>query len=204
MTHRADRPTVETWRQHPTDRPETRATAEETACKGGGGSAGDMVETEWRHQALSIPLLPSLSPSPPTWPRPADGADARQAGPVLAAPALEAAFGGAKGLPARAAHRPAVGGPGLAKTAEAVAVTVTKRQPKSPAERKRAQRKRDRAALVAGAVPMADLNTSALLDSLPALLTGDYRSTLALVLRELGRRGGVTVTISAAGCSGPG
>ncbi len=79
--------------------------------------------------------------------------------------------------------RPADDGPGHAVPAEAAAVTVTKRRPQSPAERKRAQRKRDRAALVAGALPMAELNTSALLDSLPALLTSDYSSTLALVLR---------------------
>ena len=97
-----------------------------------------------------------------------------------------------------ATHRTAEDGPGHAVTAEAAPVAVTKRRPKSPAERKRAQRKRDRAALVAGDVPMADLTTPALVDSLPALLTGNYRSTLALVLRELGRRGGVTVTTAAA------
>ena len=97
-----------------------------------------------------------------------------------------------------ATHWTAEDRPGHAVAADAAPVTVTTQRPKTPAERKRAQRKRDRAALVAGDVPMADLTTSALVDSLPALLTGDYRSTLALVLRELGRRGGVTVTTEAA------
>lgn len=98
----------------------------------------------------------------------------------------------------RATYRPSDDWPGHVVTAEAVPVTVTMERPKSPAERKRAQRKRDRAALVAGDVPTADLTTSALLDTLPALLTGEYRNTLALVLRELGRRGGVIVTTEAA------
>ena len=151
MTHRADRPALETWRQHPADRPQSRADAEETARRCGGGNAGDRVETEWRQQALSIPFLPSRPPPSPLVPPRLAGGAGFKPGPLLAVLALESAFGGAKGSPARAPHRPADDGPGRAEAAEAAAVAVTKRGPKPPA-----QRKRDRAALVAGAVPMAE------------------------------------------------
>lgn len=72
-------------------------------------------------------------------------------------------------------------------------VTVTSARPLTPAERKRAQRKRYWAALMAGE-PLAGLTLAALLKALPALVAGKHQSTLALVLVELGRRGGVTVT----------
>ena len=81
--------------------------------------------------------------------------------------------------------------------AEPATVTDTRPAPRSAAERKRAQRRRDWAALTAGDAPMVSLTTSALADSLPSLFSGRHPQTLALVLCELGRRGGgVTVTAS--------
>ncbi len=73
-------------------------------------------------------------------------------------------------------------------------MTVTKSAPLSPAQRKRAQRRRDRAALLGGDVPIGAVKTSALIESLPLLLGIDAPLILAQVLCELGRRGGVTVT----------
>jgi len=66
----------------------------------------------------------------------------------------------------------------------------------TPAERKAAQRERDRAALLKGRnVAMEDVTTGALIEGLPALMTGRRRARLAAVLMEIGRRGGVTVTV---------
>ena len=73
-------------------------------------------------------------------------------------------------------------------------MTVTKSAPLSPAQRKRAQRRRDRAALLDGDVPIDAVKTWALVEALPALLGAATPLTLAQVLCELGRRGGVTVT----------
>ncbi|MDE2396269.1 MAG: hypothetical protein KGM91_12600 [Burkholderiales bacterium] len=67
-------------------------------------------------------------------------------------------------------------------------------RPMTPAERKRAQRQRDRATLFAPGASLDTMPTSGLLDALPGLLGGDRPGTLGEVLRELGRRGGVTVT----------
>ena len=124
--------------------------AEVRKAKRGAGSraVGECGKREEKVRNLSLFSVPVCHPRPaapaaagilppPTWHRLADGADACQAGPVLAVPFLVPAFCGANGSPGRAAHR-------------------------------------------------------------PALMTGEYRSTLALVLRELGRRGGVTVTTEAA------
>ena len=64
----------------------------------------------------------------------------------------------------------------------------------TPAQRKRAQRERDRAALWAPGVSLDTLTTAALLEALPGLLAGERPGTLGAVLIELGRRGGVSVT----------
>ena len=64
----------------------------------------------------------------------------------------------------------------------------------TPAERKAAQRERDRAALSARGGVMDELTTSALVESLPRLIAGKRAGRLIAVLVELGRRGGVTVT----------
>lgn len=75
-------------------------------------------------------------------------------------------------------------------------MTVTKSA--SAAERKRAQRRRDRdsaaAALRGDAGAFADARTAALLSLVPELIESGRRLTLAELLIELGRRGGVTVT----------
>lgn len=64
----------------------------------------------------------------------------------------------------------------------------------TPTERKRAQRERERAALWTPGVALDTLTTAALLEALPGLLAGERPGTLAAVLAELGRRGGLTVT----------
>ena len=64
----------------------------------------------------------------------------------------------------------------------------------TPAQRKRAQRERDRAALWALGVSLDTLTTAALLEALPGLLAGERPGALGAVLIELGRRGGVSVT----------
>jgi hypothetical protein len=68
----------------------------------------------------------------------------------------------------------------------------------TPAERKRAQRKRDRAALFTPGASIDTMPTSGLLEALPSLLDGEWPGILGAVLRELGRRGGVTVTARSA------
>ena len=78
-------------------------------------------------------------------------------------------------------------------------MTVTKPAPRTPVQRKRDQRQRDRAALFGADVPLEAVKTSALAEALPTLLAADAPLTLARVLCELGRRGGVTVTASPAG-----
>ena len=65
----------------------------------------------------------------------------------------------------------------------------------TPAQRKAAQRERDRAALWAPGVSIDTLPTTALVESLLRLIAEDRPGTLGAVLAEIGRRGGVTVTI---------
>ncbi len=62
----------------------------------------------------------------------------------------------------------------------------------TPAERKREQRARAAAALREGDLALA--STSGLAESVTALVTAGDAVALAAVLRELGRRGGLTVT----------
>ena len=73
--------------------------------------------------------------------------------------------------------------------------------PATPAQRKRAQRARDRLALWAAGDSMDELTTSALVEQISALIRDERPGTLGAVLVELGRRGGVSVTArpSAAG-----
>ena len=66
-------------------------------------------------------------------------------------------------------------------------------EPATPAQRKRAQRARDRLALWAADVSMDELTTSALIEQIPALIRDERPGTLGAVLVELGRRGGVFV-----------
>lgn len=61
------------------------------------------------------------------------------------------------------------------------------------AQRKTAQRARDRVAIWSGG-SMDELTITALLENLPSLIVGERPGTLGAVLVELGRRGGVTVT----------
>ena len=65
--------------------------------------------------------------------------------------------------------------------------------PATPAQRKRAQRDRDRLALWAAGVSMDELTTSALIEQIPALIRNEHPGMLGAVLVELGRRGGVSV-----------
>ncbi len=65
----------------------------------------------------------------------------------------------------------------------------------TPAQRKQAQRTRDRATLWAPGSSLDTLPLSGLLEALPGLLTGEKPGTLGAVLKEIGRRGGVTVTV---------
>ena len=62
------------------------------------------------------------------------------------------------------------------------------------AQRKRAQRARDRLALWAVGASMDELTTSALVEQIPALIRDDRPGMLGAVLVELGRRGGVLVS----------
>lgn len=64
----------------------------------------------------------------------------------------------------------------------------------TPAQRKAAQRERDRAAMRAAGTVMHELPVSALVESLPSLIARRRKARLMAVLTELGRRGGVTVT----------
>ena len=63
------------------------------------------------------------------------------------------------------------------------------------AERKAAQRERDRAALWVPGAPLDELTLSALVESLPRLIADEAPGTLGAVLVEIGRRGGVSVTV---------
>jgi len=62
------------------------------------------------------------------------------------------------------------------------------------AERKRAQRARDTAALWAAGGSIDELTTSALIEHIAKLIHDERPGTLGAVLTELGRRGGVAVT----------
>lgn len=76
----------------------------------------------------------------------------------------------------------------------------TRGRPPSPggaltaAQRKRAQRERDRATLWTPGASLDTLPTTALLEALPGLLSAEWPGTLGAVLIELGRRGGLSVT----------
>lgn len=65
--------------------------------------------------------------------------------------------------------------------------------PLTPAERKAAQRERDRAAIQARSGAMRELTTTALAESLPGLIAAKRKGRLVAVLVELGRRGGVGI-----------
>lgn len=64
----------------------------------------------------------------------------------------------------------------------------------SAAQRKAAQRARDRAALWVVGGLLDGLTTAALVECLPSLIAGQSVGTLGVVLKEIGRRGGLTVT----------
>ena len=64
----------------------------------------------------------------------------------------------------------------------------------TPAQRKRAQRVRDRATLWTPGASLDTLPTTALMEALPGLLGADRPGTLGAMLIELGRRGGLSVT----------
>lgn len=63
------------------------------------------------------------------------------------------------------------------------------------AERKAAQRERDRAAIQARGRPLQGLTTSALVEALPSLIAATRPARLGAVLVEIGQRGGVTLTV---------
>ena len=65
----------------------------------------------------------------------------------------------------------------------------------TPAQRKAEQRERDREALLADGVAVDGLTMTALVEGLPSLVAGNQPGMLGAVLVELGRRGGVTVTV---------
>ena len=65
----------------------------------------------------------------------------------------------------------------------------------TPAQWKAAQRERDRVALWVDQVAVDGLTTTALVEGLPSLIAGGQTELLGAVLAELGRRGGVTVTV---------
>jgi len=68
--------------------------------------------------------------------------------------------------------------------------------PKSAAERKAAQRQRDRVAAWSDG-PLTDLTHEALLSALGACLTATYPARAARLLAEVARRAGVAVTVTA-------
>lgn len=103
MTHSAR---LETWRHPTTGRATGRAVAGKANSGAGGDIGGDKVETEWRHQTLSMSCSPFGVPGPVPAGRHTEGCfDARKAGPLLAVPCLESDFCCANVLPARAARR---------------------------------------------------------------------------------------------------
>lgn len=65
----------------------------------------------------------------------------------------------------------------------------------TPAQRKAAQRERERAALHAKGADVGELSTTALVEGLPGLIAGKHAGALGVALVELGRRGGVAVTV---------
>ena len=68
----------------------------------------------------------------------------------------------------------------------------------TPAERKAAQRERDRARVQASRPAVDQMPTGGLAEALPRLIASRRRGALAAVLVELGRRGGVAITIQPA------
>jgi len=66
----------------------------------------------------------------------------------------------------------------------------------TPADRKRAQRERDLAALWAPGVSFDELTLGALVEQIAGLIRDERPGTLAQVLVEIGRRGGVSVRAS--------
>ena len=68
--------------------------------------------------------------------------------------------------------------------------------PKSAAERKAAQRQRDRLAVWSDA-PLSDATNEALLSALGACLTTAYPERAGRLLAEVARRAGVNVTVTA-------
>ena len=78
------------------------------------------------------------------------------------------------------------------------AMTQRGRPPKiegaqTPAQRKAAQRERERAALHAKGADVGELSTTALVEGLPGLIAGKHAGALGVALVELGRRGGVAI-----------
>jgi hypothetical protein len=67
--------------------------------------------------------------------------------------------------------------------------------PKTPAERKAAQRERDRPAAWSDA-PLSDATDGALLAALGACLSGTYPERAGRLLTEAARRAGVSVTVT--------
>jgi len=74
--------------------------------------------------------------------------------------------------------------------------------PKSAAQRKADQRERDRLAAW-GDAPLADATAAALLDALAACLNGKYLERTGRLLAELGRRAGVSVTVTITSAPAP-
>lgn len=74
--------------------------------------------------------------------------------------------------------------------------------PKTPAERKREQRARDRAHLTALGASLDEATTSALIERLHYLCDGEHPGTLGAVLTEIGRRGAVVVRARLSGTVG--
>ena len=67
----------------------------------------------------------------------------------------------------------------------------------TPAQRKAAQRMRDRATVESRAQSVDGLTISALAEAVPKLIADKRPARLGVVLVELGKRGGVTVTVTA-------
>lgn len=71
----------------------------------------------------------------------------------------------------------------------------SKTGPKSAAERKAAQRQRDRLAAWSDA-PLSEATNEALLSALGACMVGSYPTRARLLLAEVARRAGVNVTVT--------
>lgn len=74
--------------------------------------------------------------------------------------------------------------------------------PKPAAERKRDQRQRDQRLVLTSGASLDEATLTALVESIPRLLADDYPASLGEVLKELGRRGGLTVTWRTSGRKG--